>query len=90
MLNEAVVHGFDAAAGHDHTSTPTSSPVITNHPAVLTSSTWAAQRPGSAAAVRGTNETLGTWAATMNSPWHRMVGYPVGALAVGYAGLGAN
>ncbi|MFL6119221.1 maleylpyruvate isomerase family mycothiol-dependent enzyme [Actinophytocola sp.] len=66
LLNEAVVHGFDAAvaAGHDYDlDADIAAGLITNHLAMLTSPTWAAQRPDSAAAMRGTNETL-HWHAT--------------------------
>jgi uncharacterized protein (TIGR03083 family) len=66
LLNEAVIHGFDAAAaaGHDYElDADIAAGLITNHLAMLTSPTWAAQRPDSAAAVRGTGETL-HWHAT--------------------------
>jgi uncharacterized protein (TIGR03083 family) len=66
LLNEAVIHGFDAAAaaGHDYDlDTDIAAALITNHLAMLTSPTWAAQRSDSAAALRGTTETL-HWHAT--------------------------
>jgi len=66
LLNEAVIHGSDAAAaaGHDDdVDADIAAGLITNHLAMLTSPTWAAQRPDSAAAMRGTGETL-HWHAT--------------------------
>ena len=66
MLNEAVIHGFDAAAaaGHDYdVDADIAAGLITNHLAMLTSPTWAAMRSDSAAAMRGTGETL-HWHAT--------------------------
>ncbi|MEV6628204.1 hypothetical protein AB0M71_45495, partial [Amycolatopsis sp. NPDC051114] len=66
LLNEAVVHGFDAAAtaGHDHdVDTDVAAALITNHLAMLTSPTWTARRPDSVAALRGTGQTL-LWRAT--------------------------
>lgn len=66
LLNEAVIHGFDAAAaaGRDYDlDADVAADLITNHLAMLTSPTWAAQRPDSAAAMRGTSETL-HWHAT--------------------------
>jgi uncharacterized protein (TIGR03083 family) len=66
MLNESVVHGFDgaAAAGHDYDiDADIAAGLVTNHLSMLTSPTWAAQRPDSATAVRGTGETL-HWHAT--------------------------
>lgn len=61
LLNEAVIHGFDAAAaaGHDHDlDADIAAELITNHLTMLASPTWAAQRPESAAAMRGNSETL--------------------------------
>lgn len=75
LLNETVVHGFDAAAaaGHDHDlDADVAADLITNHLAMLTSPTWAAQRPDSAAAMRGASETL-HWHATDEpglGEWH--------------------
>ena len=66
LLNEAVVHGFDAAAaaGHDYNlDADVAADLITHHLAMLTSPTWAARRPESAAATRGAGETL-HWHAT--------------------------
>ena len=66
MLNEAVLHGFDAAnaahrptdIGADVAATP-----ISNHFAMLTSPTWEMQRSESSHAIRGTGQTL-QWLAT--------------------------
>ena len=61
LLNEAVVHGADAAiaAGQDYdVDADVAAALITNHLAMLTSPTWAAQRPESANALRGAGETL--------------------------------
>jgi uncharacterized protein (TIGR03083 family) len=68
MLNETVVHGFDAAvAAGQHRDYPIDTDVavelVSNHLAMLTSPTWAAQRPDSAGALRGDGETL-LWHAT--------------------------
>lgn len=68
MLNETVVHGFDGAAAADagadyRFDADVAGALITNHLAMLTSPTWAAQRPESAAAMRGNGETL-HWHAT--------------------------
>ena len=66
LLNEAVVHGADAAsaAGRDiDVDADVAADLITNHLAMLTSPTWAAQRPESADALRGAGETL-HWHAT--------------------------
>ena len=55
LLNEAVIHGFDAAAaaGHDYdVDADIAADLITNHLSMLTSPTWAARRPESAAAMR--------------------------------------
>jgi uncharacterized protein (TIGR03083 family) len=66
MLNEAVVHGFDAA---EAARRPTdvdpdiAAALISNLFAMLTSPTWEMQRPGSAHALRGTGQTL-QWLAT--------------------------
>src|SRR5581483_2734875 len=49
MLNEAVVHGIDADIA---------AALISNHLAMLTSPTWAMQRPESARAIQGTGQTL--------------------------------
>ena len=66
LLNEAVIHGADAAnaAGRDYdVDADIAAELITNHLAMLTSPTWAAQRPVSANALRGADETL-HWRAT--------------------------
>ena len=66
LLNEAVIHGFDAAAaaGQDYdVDADIAAGLVTNHLAMLTSPTWAVQRPDSAAAMRGTGQTL-HWHAT--------------------------
>jgi uncharacterized protein (TIGR03083 family) len=66
MLNEAVVHGFDAAAAADRPvdiDSDVAAALITNHLAMLTSRTWEMQRPASADALRGTGQTL-QWLAT--------------------------
>jgi uncharacterized protein (TIGR03083 family) len=69
MLNEAVVHGFDAAAAADRPAdvdAGIAAALITNHLAMLTSPTWEMQRPESAHALRGTGQTL-QWLATDTS-----------------------
>lgn len=61
MLNEAVVHGFDGenAAGRPvDVDGEVAAALISNHLAMLTSPTWAMQRPESAQAIRGNGETL--------------------------------
>jgi uncharacterized protein (TIGR03083 family) len=70
VLNEAVVHGFDAAnAAGRPTDVETdidadvAAALISNHLAMLTSSTWEMQRSESAHAIRGTGQTL-QWLAT--------------------------
>jgi predicted lipid carrier protein YhbT len=66
VLNETVVHGFDAAnavnrpAGID---AGIAAALISNHLAMLTSPAWEMQRPESAHAIRGTGQTL-QWLAT--------------------------
>jgi len=75
QLNEAVIHGFDAAAaaGRDyHVDADVAAGLITNHLTMLTSPTWAAQRPESTAAMSGAGETL-HWHATDeggSGEWH--------------------
>jgi uncharacterized protein (TIGR03083 family) len=73
MLNESVVHGFDAAkaAGREPDIEPdVAAALVSNHLAMLTSARWELQRSESAHALRGTGETLqllandtdsGTW-----------------------------
>jgi uncharacterized protein (TIGR03083 family) len=66
MLNEAVVHGFDAAsaAGRaDEVDADVAAALIGNHLAMLTAPTWEMQRSESAHAIRGTGQTL-QWVAT--------------------------
>ncbi|MEV5712836.1 maleylpyruvate isomerase family mycothiol-dependent enzyme [Amycolatopsis mediterranei] len=66
MLNEAVVHGFDAAnaAGRPaDVEAAIAAALIDHHLAMLTSPTWHLQRPESAQALRGTGQTL-QWQAT--------------------------
>src|SRR5262245_49973248 len=66
MLNEAVVHGFDAAnAAHrpDDIDAGIAAALISNHLAMLTSPTWSMQRSESAHAIRGSGQTL-QWLAT--------------------------
>jgi uncharacterized protein (TIGR03083 family) len=66
VLNETVVHGFDAASAAGR---PTAvdgriaAALIGNHLTMLTSPTWGMQRPESARAIRGTGQTL-LWLAT--------------------------
>lgn len=66
MLNEAVVHGFDAANAADRPAdvdADIAAALISNHFAMLTSPTWEMRRPESAHAIRGTGQTL-QWLAT--------------------------
>ncbi|WP_326953544.1 maleylpyruvate isomerase family mycothiol-dependent enzyme [Amycolatopsis sp. NBC_01286] len=70
LLNEAVIHGYDAAAaaGDDYDldydlDAATAADLITNHLAMLTSPTWEQQSPVSAKAIRGGGEVL-HWHAT--------------------------
>ena len=66
LLNEAVVHGFDAASAADRPvdiDADIAAALISNHLAMLTSPTWAMQRSESAHAIRGTGQTL-QWLAT--------------------------
>jgi uncharacterized protein (TIGR03083 family) len=66
MLNEAVIHGFDAAIAADRSvdvDPDIAAALISNHLAMLTSPTWEMQRPESASALRGTGQTL-QWLAT--------------------------
>src|SRR2546423_1309356 len=61
LLNEAVVHGFDAANAADRPTdldADIAAALISNHLAMLTSPTWEMQRPESAQAIRGTGQTL--------------------------------
>ena len=67
LVNEAVVHGFDAAnAAGDRPAdldAGIAAALISNHLAMLTSPTWEMRRPASARAIRGTGQTL-QWLAT--------------------------
>lgn len=57
MLNEAVVHGFDAAIAANRpvdVDAGIAAALIGNHRRMLTSPTWERQRPESAHALRGT------------------------------------
>jgi uncharacterized protein (TIGR03083 family) len=66
MLNEAVLHGFDAADAADRPAevdADIAAALISNHLAMLTAPTWAIQRSESAHAIRGTGQTL-QWLAT--------------------------
>ncbi|MCW2758330.1 MAG: hypothetical protein JWO46_2076 [Nocardioidaceae bacterium] len=66
VLNEAVVHGVDAATAVGRPTdidADVAAALITNHLAMLTSPTWAMQRAESANAIRGTGQTL-QWLAT--------------------------
>lgn len=66
MLNESVIHGFDAenAAGRPaNVDAGVAAALITNHFAMLTSPTWAMMRSESAEAIRGSGQTL-QWRAT--------------------------
>jgi hypothetical protein len=66
LLNEAVVHGFDAASAADRPAdvdADIAAALISNHLAMLSSPTWEMQRSESAHAIRGTGQTL-QWLAT--------------------------
>lgn len=66
MLNEAVVHGSDAAGAAGRPAdidAGVAAALIGNHLTMLTSPTWEARRPESAHALRGTGQTL-LWQAT--------------------------
>ncbi|GLZ38095.1 maleylpyruvate isomerase family mycothiol-dependent enzyme [Actinokineospora sp. NBRC 105648] len=66
MVNEAVVHGVDAATAANRPADiepAVAAALITNHFTMLTSPTWAMQRSESADAIRGTGQTL-QWQAT--------------------------
>src|SRR6185437_2971102 len=66
VLNETVLHGFDAAnaAGRPaDIDAGIAAALISNHLAILTSPTWQMQRPESAHAIRGIGQTL-QWLAT--------------------------
>src|SRR3954468_7436104 len=66
VLNESVVHGFDAANAANRPAdidADIAAAFISNYFAMLTSPTWEMQRPESAHARRGTGQTL-QWLAT--------------------------
>jgi uncharacterized protein (TIGR03083 family) len=66
ILNEVVIHGFDAANAVDRPAgieADIASALISNHLAMLTAPTWEMQRSESARAIRGTGQTL-QWLAT--------------------------
>jgi uncharacterized protein (TIGR03083 family) len=66
VLNEAVVHGFDAASATGRPAgidADIAAALISHHLAMLTSPAWEMQRPKSAHAIRGTGQTL-QWLAT--------------------------
>ena len=69
LVNEAVVHGFDAANAADRPDgidADIAAALISNHLAMFTSPTWAMRRPESARAIRGTGQIL-QWLATDTS-----------------------
>ena len=71
MVNEAVVHGFDAAIAADRpveVDATVAAALIGNHFAMLTSPTWAMRRAESANALRGTGQVL-RWRATDAGDW---------------------
>lgn len=66
VLNETVVHGFDAANAADRPAdvdADIAAALISNHLAMLTSPAWEMQRSESAHSIRGTGQTL-QWLAT--------------------------
>jgi uncharacterized protein (TIGR03083 family) len=72
VLNEAVVHGFDAATAAGRPTdidADIAVALISNHLAMLTSPTWEMQRPASAHALRGTGQTLQWRAADAADAW---------------------
>ena len=63
VLNETVVHGFDAANAADRPAdidADVAAALISNHLAMLTSPTWEMQRSESAHAIRGTGQGFGS------------------------------
>lgn len=71
QLNEAIVHGFDAAAAAGRSvdiDAEIAAALISNHLAMLTSPTWEMQRAESAHAIRGDGEVL-QWQATDAGAW---------------------
>ena len=72
MLNEAVVHGADAATAAGRPAdidAGIAAALVSNHFAMLTSPTWAMQRSESAQAIRGTGQTLQWVAADDAGAW---------------------
>jgi uncharacterized protein (TIGR03083 family) len=72
LLNEAVVHGFDAANPANRPAdiaADVAAALISNHFAMLTSPTWERQRSDSAAAIRGTGQTLLWLASDTRDTW---------------------
>jgi uncharacterized protein (TIGR03083 family) len=72
-LNEAVVHGYDAASAAGRAAeldADVAAALITNHLAMLTSPTWELMRSESAHAIRGTGETLQWVAADGAGAWY--------------------
>ena len=72
VLNETVVHGFDAdaAAGRPaDVDAGIAAALISNHLAMLTSPTWEMARPASAHAIRGTGQTLQLLATDTAGAW---------------------
>lgn len=72
MLNEAVVHGFDAANAADRPAevdADVAAALISNHLAMLTAPTWEMQRSDSAHAIRGTGQTLQLLATDTAGAW---------------------
>ncbi|GIF62355.1 hypothetical protein Ais01nite_03900 [Asanoa ishikariensis] len=70
-VNEAVVHGFDAAGAADRpleVDADVAGTLISNHFAMLTSPTWELLRSESAHAIRGSGQTL-QWVATDAGAW---------------------
>ncbi|MEV6636211.1 maleylpyruvate isomerase family mycothiol-dependent enzyme [Actinoplanes sp. NPDC051470] len=72
VLNETVIHGFDAdaAAGRPvEVDAGVAAALISNHLAMLTSPTWEMARPASAHAIRGTGQTLRLLATDTADAW---------------------
>ncbi|SEF30190.1 TIGR03083 family protein [Amycolatopsis pretoriensis] len=66
MVNEAVIHGFDASNAANQPAdidATVAAALISNHLTMLTSPTWELQRSESAHGIRGTGQTL-LWQAT--------------------------
>ncbi|WP_433359493.1 maleylpyruvate isomerase family mycothiol-dependent enzyme [Actinoplanes sp. CA-142083] len=81
QLNEAVVHGFDAAAAAGQPAevdADVAAALISNHLAMLTAPTWEMLRSESAHAIRGTGQAL-QWRATDTADAWLVVRRPEGA-----------